>query len=755
MPIHFRPLLPNTLRVTHSETEALPPERPWVQEVLLPQTPLTAEACQLVGSQVGGVAHIHTRAGKGVLRERAAALGVARRARALTLDISATELRHELDVTAEAVRLAWEIQPGEGFYGWGEWFSAFRRERGAVKLKIRDAIPLIQHRETYSAIPVFVSDRGYAVWLLNSYESVWTLDPDRGLLEVVAAGPGADYVVLYGPSFQTLVQTYTALTGRPPLAPKWALGLMVTGYPQEPQAVIEDRARLHRQKQIPLDAIILDYHWEEHFHNFQWRKSIIPNPPSLIANLLSQGIRLGLIFTPFINQRNRPNQRRLLNTLAGNVPAGEERHDDRALPEYEYGLKQGYFAHPNAKWWLGAGGMMDFSNPAACAWWNGLLRPLYDQGVAFFKNDDGEYLPRDARGALGMEGREYHNLYGFFYSRAIYDGMKALDDRRPFVYARSAWAGTQRYPALFLGDQKPTGAHILSTLRAALNLSLLGYAYWTADVFGLDGQTTPEMHMRYAQYALLAPVARYFWRPPAVDDTRFPWSHNAACEANFKHYTELRYRLLPYYYVAAWQAYLTGLPIVRPLLFEDPVAFKDVADQALVGDSVLFAPVTQAGATTRAIRLPAGTWHDFWTAQTWRAPTPQTITYPAPLERLPLLVRGGSILPSARSCNTSPTRTSLIRLNSTATRPTPPRSIFTTTTASPAPMSAGTSPAPTSAWTVIPRPSPCGSRPRKAAGRGLWPTAPSPSSCIESPNPPLASRSITPPATRGRIRARW
>jgi alpha-glucosidase len=281
-----------------------------------------------------------------------------------------------------------------------------------------------------------------------------------------------------------------------------------------------------------------------------------------------------------------------------------------------------------------------------------------------------------------MDGREYHNPYGFFYGRAIYQGMEALDARRGFIYARSVWAGSQRYPALFLGDQKPTFAHIRSTMRAGLNLGLLGFAHWTADVFGLDGKTTPELHRRYAQWALLAPVARYFWRPPAVDDTRLPWSHGPANEANFKFHAELRYRLLPYYHTLGWQAYLTGLPVMRPMLLEyaNEPRFASASEQVMLGDSLLLAPVLEpedpaTGIAQRRILLPAGTdWHDFWSAASY--PGGGEITYPAPRDRVPLLVRGGSILPMGPAMQFVPDNHSFAELELHCYPPYPAQLVF-------------------------------------------------------------------------------
>lgn len=656
-PTRFQTLTARAVRVTHAPLgQPFAPDPAWLADVLLPQPP-AAEPPALTAAVVDGRVRLTTSAGALIVAEtQPPRLGQRHRRRSLALDLPAVTVRREVEQSDEAITLTLGIEQGEGFYGWGEWFNAFRRERGTVRLHNRDAIASLQARATYSGLPVFLSSRGYAVWLLNAHPSTFTLAPEAGTLTLHAAGPGADYIVVYGPALAELITAFTALTGRPPLVPRWALGLMVTGYPQEPQPVVAERVREHRRRAIPLDAVILDYHWEERFHNFRWRAALFPDPDQLIADCRAEGVRLGLIFTPFVNHRNRLGQRWLLNRLAGNLPAGEALADERALPEYAHARAQGYLAHPNALWWFGAGGMVDFTNPAAAAWWNSLLRPLYDQGIAFFKNDDGEYLPPGATSALGLASAEHHNLYGFFYGRAIYNGMAALDDRRPFIYARSAWVGSQRYPALFLGDQKPTFEHMRATLRAGLNLGLLGFAHWTADVFGLDGRTTPELHRRYAQYALLVPIARYFWRPPAVDDTRLPWSHGAANEANFRRYADLRYQLLPYYAQLGWEAYRTGLPVVRPMLLgapDDP-RFAATDDQFLLGDRLLVAPIftpadPATGLARRHIALPAGPpWHDYWSTTTY-APGAE-IDYAAAADCLPLLVRGGSIVPFGPVC---------------------------------------------------------------------------------------------------------
>lgn len=644
----LRWLLSNALRVTHASPgdEPFPDDRPWLADILPPVETQLSAGPEFRLEQAQGCLRALDPAGQEIFSEKRPPRSGLRHSRfEFKLDPTKLELRAGMRRVDHGVRLSLGITPGESFYGWGEQFTHLRRQSGQVHLNIRDAITPLQRRgETYLGIPFFISSRGYGFVLLNSHSSRWKISPSKQKLEIEADGPQADYILIYGPSYKRILETYTALTGRPPLLPRWAFGLWVTSYPQGHQQEVLEHVQQHRQRQIPLDAVILDYHWEERFHNFRWRSALIPNPQGLIDDLKALGVRLGLITTPFVNSRNRPLQKLILNRVAHNLPPGREGDDERALEEYRQAKEQGYLAHSDAKWWFGRGGMIDFSNHQAADWWNGLARPLYEQGVAFFKNDDGEYLPEEGRSSLGMDGREYHNLYGFYYGRAMFEGMLGLG-RRGLIYARSGWLGSQRYPALFLGDQAPTFECIRSTLRAGLGLGLMGFAYWTADVFGLAGKTSAETHMRYAQWALMSPVARYFWRPPQIDDTRFPWSHGPEAEANFRKYTELRYRLLPYFTALGWEAHQSGLPLLRPLAleFQQDEQLAGVEDQAMLGAGLMICPVVEAGARQRRIRLPQGAWHDFWSQQTWQGPG--EIDYAAPLDCLPVLARGGTILP--------------------------------------------------------------------------------------------------------------
>jgi len=648
----MRTISKNCVRVTHFPSGLdTPQDRPWLKDVLLPMEENEKHGSEINASLQNGLVCVKNDQGECFFEEIAAPeLAIKKQRSYRYFDIPQTAYyagQHKVD---GGIRLNLKIHHGESFYGWGEWFNAFERKSGQVNLDNRNALFGEQDRLTYSGMPFFLSSQGYGFLLLNSFRSQWTITNHELIIE--ADGPNADYILIYGPAYKEILRSYTALTGRPPLLPRWGFGLWVTGYPQEHQDNVLAYVRQHRKNRIPLDAVILDYHWEERFHNFKWRQKLMPNPHALAANLKNQGVHLGLILTSYLNTKNRPFQKWVLNTFGQNITPGLEGDDERALDEFAEAKEKGFLAHEKVRWWFGTGGMIDFTNPQAVTWWQNKLRPLFEVGADFIKNDDGEDLPDNAQAFIGMNGCEYHNIYGFYYGRATYDCPKNMlenSDAQPhprkLIYARSTWVGSQRYPALFLGDQEANFEGIKRGIRAGLNLSLAGFSYWTADVFGLSGKTTPEIHMRYAQWSLLNPVARYFIRPAVIDDTRYPWSHNTQVENNFRKYAQLRMRLLPYYNNLAHQSYQTGLPIMRPLLMEyqDDTRMRSVDDQILLGSDLMICPITTPGALGRKIILPEGLWHDFWSEKTWQGPA--EINYPAPLDCLPLLVRGGTILP--------------------------------------------------------------------------------------------------------------
>ena len=548
-----------------------------------------------------------------------------------------------LEIQVDPVRLSFDINTcqDEGFYGFGEWFNAFRRISGELTIHNLESPAFLQHKQTYSAFPCFLSDRGYMIFILNAHKAKVKINKPGGKLSIRFSGGKLDFFLIAGADFKEIITSYTALTGRPPLLPLWAFGLWNTAYPVENQEETLTRIHEHREKQIPLDTVIFDYHWQEAFSNFKWRRSIFPDPEKMLGIMKEAGIKAGLIYTPYINRDSYPLYKMLVRFYVKNAPDGVAFiSKDYATDNYKDGIKNGYFAHDNVTWWLGRGGAVDFTNDKACNWWFNKQKPLLDQGVYFFKNDGAEYLPKGSKSSIGFDDEEFHNIYCFYYTRALFERSQEYhDDKRALIFSRTNWAGTQRYPGIFLGDQTPEFKHIAATMRCGLNMSLLGYAYWGADVLSLYKSPSAELHRRYSQFTIFSPLSRYFSCPH--DPNRNPWGIDKECEENFRRHINLKMRLLPYYYWLSRQAYDTGIPIIRPLYLEfpDDPHTRPIWKQPMIGDSLMMAPVLEPKAKSTKVYFPKGLWYSWWDDKKFEGPG--WFDVPVDDGHLPLFIRGG------------------------------------------------------------------------------------------------------------------
>jgi alpha-glucosidase (family GH31 glycosyl hydrolase) len=548
-----------------------------------------------------------------------------------------------LEIRADPARLFLDIKTcqDEGFYGFGEWFNAFRRTSGELTIHNLESPAFLQHKQTYSAFPCFLSDRGYMIFILNAHKAKVRINKPDGKLTVKFSGGKLDFFLISGADFKEIITGYTELTGRPPLLPLWAFGLWNTAYPVENQEETLTRIREHREKQIPLDTVIFDYHWQEAFSNFRWRRSIFPDPEKMLGLMKEAGIKTGLIYTPYINGDSYPLYKIAVRFYVKNAPDGVPfLSKDYATDNYNEGLKNGYFAHDSVTWWLGRGGAVDFTNEKACNWWFDKQKPLLELGVYFFKNDGAEYLPKGSRSTIGLDDEEFHNIYCFYYTKALFERcQKYHGDKRALVFSRTNWAGTQRYPGIFLGDQTPEFKHIAATMKCGLNMSLLGYAYWGADVLSLYKSPSAELHRRYSQFSIFSPLSRYFSCPH--DPNRNPWGIDRGCEENFRRHINLKMRLLPYYYRLARQAYDTGIPIIRPLYLEfpDDPHTRPIWEQLMIGDALMIAPVLEPVAKSIKTYFPKGLWYSWWDTKSFEGPG----WFDVPVDdwHLPLFIRGG------------------------------------------------------------------------------------------------------------------
>ncbi|MFE9539385.1 glycoside hydrolase family 31 protein [Streptomyces sp. NPDC006691] len=449
-------------------------------------------------------------------------------------------------------------------------------------------------------------------------------------------GPLRCWVVAGTPA--RVLQGWTALTGAPALPPSWALGPQHARWGFGTEREVRRVVGGYTERGLPLSALHLDIdHYDDH-QVFTVDRAAFPDLPRLAKDLAQDGVRLVSIVDPAV--RAEPGS---------------------AL--YESGRTAGAFVQDargrevRGEVWPGECAYPDFTAPAARAWWGGQYQERLDQGFAGVWHDMNEpvafapfgdpTLPRSARHELdgrGGDHREAHNVYGLCMARAGYEGLRRLrPDERPFLFSRSGWAGMQRYGGTWSGDVSTDWAGLRASLSLVLGLGLCGVPYSGPDVGGFTGSPSPELYLRWFQLGAWLPLFRTHAAKWA--GRREPWEFGPKVLEGARAALAERQRLHPYFVTLAHLARLTGAPYVRPLWWGAPGdrALRDCEDSFLLGDALLVAPVLERGADRRAVRLPRGRWYDTATGEAHDGPGQVLLN--APLSRIPVLARAGSVIP--------------------------------------------------------------------------------------------------------------
>ncbi|MEU4352510.1 TIM-barrel domain-containing protein [Streptomyces sp. NPDC023838] len=449
-------------------------------------------------------------------------------------------------------------------------------------------------------------------------------------------GPLRCWVVAGTPA--RVLQGWTVLTGAPALPPSWALGPQHARWGFGGEAEVRRVAAGYRKHGLPLSALHLDIdHYDAH-QVFTVDRERFPDLPRLAKDLAEDGVRLVSIVDPAVKAQ-------------------------RGNAVYESGLAADAFVRDargdevRGVVWPGECVYPDFTDPRAREWWGGLYQERLDQGFAGVWHDMNEptsfapfgdpTLPRSARHALegrGGDHREAHNVYGLTMARAGYEGLRGLrPDDRPFLFSRSGWAGMQRYGGTWSGDVSTGWPGLRASLALVLGLGLCGVPYSGPDVGGFSGTPSPELYLRWLQLAARLP---FFRTHSAIwAGRREPWEFGPEVLGHARVALAERERLRPYFMTLAQLARLTGAPYVRPVWWGSPGdrALRDCEDAFLLGDALLVAPVFERGTDRRAVRLPRGRWYDTATEEPHEGPG--QVLVDAPLARIPVLARAGSVIP--------------------------------------------------------------------------------------------------------------
>jgi len=494
----------------------------------------------------------------------------------------------------------------------------------------------------YYTIPFYLgAGRSYANGLFwdNSFRGwvdVGAEQPNR--VTFYAEGGELRFYQIAGPNVFSVLSRYTEITGRMPMPPIWALGFHLSRYSYSPADKVRQIANELRTRNIPCDVLYLDIDYMDGYRVFTWNPQKFPAPAVLLGDLVDIGFKTVAILDPGVKV-------------------------DPTYKVYQSGLSEDVFLKtPRGKLytgavWPGESAFPDFTSAKVRSWWASQFEALLRPGVAGIWNDMNEpaifgkgknrEIPDKVQHNFedrGAEHIEAHNLYGMLMARASREALeKARPDKRPFNITRAAHAGAQRYASTWTGDNAADWDHLRLSITMVMNSGLSGLAFNGPDIGGYYGNTEPELYVRWLQLGAMLPFFRV--HTTANTEPHEPWSFGPQYETIARQTIELRYKLLPYLYSIFAQCAQHGWPILRPLFLLDPSnpELRKVDDAFMVGESLLVAPVTIKGQTTREVYLPHGRWYDYYTGKAYSGGS--VVSIPAPLNRLPMLVPAGHVIP--------------------------------------------------------------------------------------------------------------
>src|SRR6202045_4939209 len=581
--------------------------------------------------------------------------------------ISSDAPTRAIDMVGSGFTLRKVLTQTEHFFGLGDKTGPLDRRGQAFTLWNTDAYRFQESTDPlYKSIPFFVAAGGpggrYGILLDNTWRSWFDFgkqDPQT-LAFGATAGP-IDYYLIYGPSVHHVVERYTDLTGKPPLVPAWALGFQQSRYSYMSAAEVHRIADRLRAERIPSDVIWLDIDYQDRNRPFTTNPATFPDLPALTRELRQQGLRLVVITD--LHVAAAPGQ--------GYSPYDSGMAGDHFLKRPDGSLYVGQV-------WPGPSVFPDFTRRETRAWWGSLYRDFVAAGIAGLWNNMNEpsifetptkTMPLDTQHRIAEPGfaprtanhAEIHYVYGMLNSRATFEGQRQLaPNERAFVMTRASYVGGQRYAATWTGDNSSTWNHLKLSIPMLLNLGMSGFAYSGADVGGFIGAPGSELMTNWIKIAAFTPIFR------AHSEKGTPhkelWVDGPAQLRIRRQFIEQRYRLMPYPPALADENARTGAPLMRPLFYDFPDALDMPCDQPtafLLGDRLLIAPPPDLDSPQPyKIGLPAGRWYDYWSGEpvtvrasakqvpaTVGAPMPQMITEIPALDRLPVFVRAGAILP--------------------------------------------------------------------------------------------------------------
>ena len=519
---------------------------------------------------------------------------------------------------SRSINPVFTLAPGERIYGCGESFTSLNKVGQKVHLSVTDP----QGPETdgqYKPVPFYFSNRGYGIFMHTSAPVTCDFGASYiGAQRLFMADEQMDFFIFFGEP-KDILDEYTNITGKSPMLPLWSFGTWmsrITYFSQEEGLEIARQLRAHR---IPSDVIHFDTGWfgVDWQCDYEFAKDRFKDPVGMLKKLSKDGFHTCLWQLPYFTPKNR------------------------FFPEI---IERGLHV-VNA-----TGGMpvedaiLDFSNPETVSWYQSKIEGLMRQGVSTIKCDFGEAAPYNGFYHSGKGGLYEHNLYPLRYNKALWEVVERNHPGEGIIWARSAWAGSQRYALHWGGDAATTNTGLLGDLRGGLSFGLSGFSFWSHDMGGFVTASPEDIYRRWLPFGFLSSHTRAHGAPPTE-----PWLISESFTDAFRACAEMKYRLMPYVYAQAKDCTERGLPMVRALLVEfphDPGAWL-VEDEYMFGSQILVAPLLESG-TSRTVYLPSsqdeGRWIDYQTGKVYSDGYQTIEAGPIPAV---ILVRDGSLIPHA------------------------------------------------------------------------------------------------------------
>jgi alpha-glucosidase len=533
-----------------------------------------------------------------------------------------------------------KLQDGERFIGLGEKTGPLnRRGQGYVNWNTDNFGYGSGSDPLYCTIPFYIGVHhkvAYGIFFDNTYKSFFNFGASNNRFASFSADAGEmNYYFISGENVGEIIKNYTHLTGRMEMPPLWSIGYQQCRYSYYPDKEVMGIARHFRDKDIPADAIVLDIHYMEKYKIFTWDEKNFSDPKKLLDELQSMGFKVVVMCDPGIK-------------VEDGYKTFEDGRKNDVFIKYPDGTNY------TGEVWPGWCNFPDFTNPKTRDWWKNQFKEYVSLGVQGFWNDMneiatwGNMIPENIE--MDFEGhkasmRRGRNIYGFQMARSTYEGTKSLmKNRRPFNLTRSAYAGIQRYSAVWTGDNVAYDEHMLLGIRIVNSMGLSGVAFAGYDTGGFVGDANTKLFARWISIGALSP----FFRGHSMINSRDsePWSYGEEVEQICRNYIKFRYKLLPYIYSLFHEASTNGMPVQRSLAidytFDSKIYEGAYHNQYLFGPYILVAPV-ESNKDFVKVYLPEGDWYDLYNGKKYAGNT--EVVQECPVHRLPVFIKSGAILP--------------------------------------------------------------------------------------------------------------